>query len=129
VYGDLAFGLREFVLIGYHNQRSADKKSYNHTFNKETSSKRVVVEWTSGDLKANWAIFNVPDKVKIRKPPVGKIVRRARCSSRNARTARTRRDSTFTSTHQRLSSISALRALLTEFIYAALTDETCSDES
>jgi hypothetical protein len=42
-------------------------------FNNETSSKRVVVEWTFGDLKANWPFINFPDnKLKIGKSPVGK---------------------------------------------------------
>jgi hypothetical protein len=75
IYGDLAFGLREFVMRGYKNQRGAGDAIYRRAFSKEMSSKRVVVEWTFGDLKANWASISFPDKFKIGKSPVGKIVR------------------------------------------------------
>jgi hypothetical protein len=94
-----AFGLPEFVMSGYKNQRGAGYTSYRRAFNKEMSSKRVVVKWTFGDLKANWAFINFPDKLKI-----GSCA--PRCSSWTARTAsevRSRRASTFTSSHPRLS--------------------------
>ncbi|KAH9161366.1 hypothetical protein AeNC1_018918 [Aphanomyces euteiches] len=76
IYGDPAYGLSKWIMVGYKGNNIDDQKA---AFNRFMSQSRQSVEWYFGRMKTLWAniMFKLQQKVLL--SPVGKFVCVAMC--------------------------------------------------